>query len=120
MNMVKCNARLECLRCGHVEQPVAPKAAVRADAWPFAGLRTRKARPARDRFRAACAKGKTVLTIKLQDERARFETGAAAMISDLQKLVVLPVAMILFLCAASTSPGLIWRGSAPAQIVAAR
>lgn len=47
-------------------------------------------------------------------------TGAAAMISDLQKLVVLPVAMILFLCAASTSPGLAWRGSAPVQIVAAR
>jgi len=45
---------------------------------------------------------------------------AAAMITDLQKLVVLPVAMILFLCAASTSPGLIWRGSAPAQILAAR
>jgi hypothetical protein len=64
--------------------------------------------------------GKIVLTIKAQDERARFERGAAAMISDLQKLVVLPVAMILFLCAASTSPGLTWRGSAPVQIVAAR
>jgi hypothetical protein len=47
-------------------------------------------------------------------------TGAAAMISDLQKLVVLPVAMILFLCAASTSPGLTWRGSPPVQIVATR
>ena len=64
--------------------------------------------------------GKIALTIKAQDERARFESGAAAMISDLQKLVVLPVAMILFLCAASTSPGLTWRGSAPVQIVAAR
>jgi hypothetical protein len=41
------------------------------------------------------------------------------MISDLHKLVLLPVAMILFLCAASTSPGLTWRGSPP-QIVAAR
>ena len=40
--------------------------------------------------------------------------------SELQKLVLLPVAMILFLCAASTSPGLTWRGSAPVQIVAAR
>jgi hypothetical protein len=61
-----------------------------------------------------------VLTKKAQDERARFKTGAAAMISDLQKLVVLPVAMILFLCAASTSPGLTWRGSAPVQTLAAR
>jgi hypothetical protein len=36
------------------------------------------------------------------------------MISDLKKLVVVPVAMILFLCAASTSPGLTWRAN-PAQ-----
>jgi hypothetical protein len=42
------------------------------------------------------------------------------MISDLQKLVVLSVAMILFLCAASTSPGLTWRGNPPALVVAAR
>jgi hypothetical protein len=42
------------------------------------------------------------------------------MISDFQKLVVLPVAMILFLCAASTSPGLSWRSSAPVQTLAAR
>jgi hypothetical protein len=42
------------------------------------------------------------------------------MISDLQKLVVLPVAIILFLCAASTSPGLTWRGNPPAAVVAAR
>lgn len=42
------------------------------------------------------------------------------MISDLQKIVVLPVAMILFLCAASTSPGLTWRGNSPPQTVAAR
>jgi hypothetical protein len=48
------------------------------------------------------------------------KTGGAAMISDLQKVVVLPVAMMLFLCAASTSPGLTWRGNPPAQIVAAR
>jgi hypothetical protein len=80
-----------------------------------------RARPARPAIvPRGMREGKTVLTIKVQDERARFESGAAAMISDLQKLVVLPLAMILFLCAASTSPGLIWRGSAPAQIVAAR
>jgi hypothetical protein len=42
------------------------------------------------------------------------------MIFDLQKLVVLPVAMILFPCAASASLGLTWRGNPPAQIVAAR
>jgi hypothetical protein len=36
------------------------------------------------------------------------------MMSDLKKLVVLPVAMMLFLCAASTSPGLTWRTN-PAQ-----
>lgn len=36
------------------------------------------------------------------------------MMSDLKKLVVLPVAMMLFLCAASTSPGLAWRTN-PAQ-----
>jgi hypothetical protein len=28
MNMVKNDARLECLRRGHVEKPVVPKAAV--------------------------------------------------------------------------------------------
>jgi hypothetical protein len=32
MNMVKSDARLECLRCGHVEKPGASKAALRADA----------------------------------------------------------------------------------------
>jgi ribosomal protein S27AE len=32
MNMVKIDARLECLRCGHVETPVVPKAAIRLDA----------------------------------------------------------------------------------------
>jgi hypothetical protein len=42
------------------------------------------------------------------------------MISDLQKLVMLPVAMILFLCAVSTTPDLIWRSNPPAQIVATR
>jgi len=60
-----------------------------------------------------------MLTIMRKIDRARFWTGAAAMISDLQKLVVLPVAMILFLCAASTSPGLTWRSNPP-QILAAR
>jgi ribosomal protein S27AE len=32
MNMVKNDARFECLRCGHVEKPVVPKAVVRLDA----------------------------------------------------------------------------------------
>jgi len=32
MNMVKSDARFECLRCGHVEKPVTPTAAPRLDA----------------------------------------------------------------------------------------
>jgi hypothetical protein len=49
--------------------------------------------------------------------------GAAAMISrvqmsDLQRLVVLPVAMMLFLWAASTSPHVSWRAN-PAEQTAA-
>ena len=32
MNMLKIDARFECLRCGHVEKAVVPKAAVRLDA----------------------------------------------------------------------------------------
>jgi ribosomal protein S27AE len=32
MNMVKIEARFECLRCGHIEKPAVPKAAVRVDA----------------------------------------------------------------------------------------
>ncbi len=42
------------------------------------------------------------------------------MMSNLQKLVVLPVAMVLFLCAVSTSPGLSLRGYPPAEIIASR
>ncbi|HEY3795854.1 MAG TPA: hypothetical protein VGM09_28870 [Bradyrhizobium sp.] len=49
--------------------------------------------------------------------------GAAAMIahvqmSDLQRLVVLPVAMMLFLWAASTSPDLSWRTNPAEQTTA--
>jgi hypothetical protein len=44
---------------------------------------------------------------------------SCAMVSELQKLVVLPLAMILFLCAASTSPGLSWRSNATVQIASA-
>jgi hypothetical protein len=39
--------------------------------------------------------------------------------SELQKLVVLPVAMVLFLCAASTSSGLTWRANPTEQTVVA-
>jgi len=42
------------------------------------------------------------------------------MISDFQKLCVLPVAMVMFLCAVSTRTGMVWRGYQPPQIVAAR
>jgi hypothetical protein len=38
------------------------------------------------------------------------------MISDFQKLIVLPVAMMLFLLAASTSPELVWRGYQPFHV----
>jgi hypothetical protein len=40
------------------------------------------------------------------------------MIPDLKKLVVLPAALILFLCAASTSPGLTWRANPQPQTLA--
>jgi hypothetical protein len=39
------------------------------------------------------------------------DEGIGAMIPDLKKLVVRPVAMTLFLCAASTSKGLTWRST---------
>jgi hypothetical protein len=39
------------------------------------------------------------------------------MIPELRRLIALPVAMILFLCAASTSPGLTWRTNEVMQIV---
>ena len=42
------------------------------------------------------------------------------MISDLKKLILVPVAMILFLCAASTSPGLSWRVNPAQQTITAR
>jgi hypothetical protein len=42
------------------------------------------------------------------------------MISEFKKFVVLPLAMTLFLCAVSTSPGLTWRANPPSQTVATR
>jgi hypothetical protein len=39
--------------------------------------------------------------------------------SELQKLVVLPIAMVLFLYAASTSTGLTWRANPAEQTVIA-
>jgi hypothetical protein len=39
------------------------------------------------------------------------------MISDMKKLVIVPVALILFLCAVSTSPGLTWRVNPVRQTV---
>lgn len=45
---------------------------------------------------------------------------AVAMIPEFKELIILPVAMILFLCAAaSTSPSLTWRADPPAQIASA-
>jgi hypothetical protein len=55
------------------------------------------------------------LTIKSQSGIAPVQ-GSHAMISELRSLVALPIAMILFLCAASTSPGLTWRTNEVMQI----
>ena len=41
------------------------------------------------------------------------------MISEFEELVVLPVAVILFLCAASMSPSLTWRSDPPVPIIVA-
>jgi hypothetical protein len=41
------------------------------------------------------------------------------MIPELKELVVLPVAMILFLCAVSTSPSLTWRSNPPIHLIVA-
>jgi hypothetical protein len=41
------------------------------------------------------------------------------MISEFKELVVLPIAMMLFLWAASTLPSLSWRSDPPARITVA-
>jgi hypothetical protein len=41
------------------------------------------------------------------------------MTSEFKELVVLPIAMILFLCAASTLPSLTWRSDPPVPIIIA-
>lgn len=42
------------------------------------------------------------------------------MISDLKELLVVSVAMILFLCAAATSPDLTWRAYPASQTIVTR
>jgi hypothetical protein len=42
------------------------------------------------------------------------------MINEVQKLVLLPVALVLFLCAAQSAAGLTWRGMPVATAVASR
>jgi hypothetical protein len=42
------------------------------------------------------------------------------MIKEIQKLLVLPVAFVLFLCAAQASAGLTWRGLPMPTTVASR
>jgi hypothetical protein len=42
------------------------------------------------------------------------------MISDPKELLVVSVAMILFLCAAATSPGLTWRATPASQTIVTR
>jgi hypothetical protein len=41
------------------------------------------------------------------------------MVSEFKELVVLPIAMILFLCAVSTLTSLTWRGDPPMPIAVA-
>jgi hypothetical protein len=41
------------------------------------------------------------------------ELGASAMIPELQRMIVLPIALVAFLLAASTQGGMVWRGSQP-------
>jgi hypothetical protein len=42
------------------------------------------------------------------------------MIKEIQQLLVLPVALVLFLCAAQAAAGLTWRGLPVATTVASR
>jgi hypothetical protein len=41
------------------------------------------------------------------------------MIPDLQRMIVLPIALVAFLFAASTQGGMVWRGSQPNSITVA-
>jgi hypothetical protein len=42
------------------------------------------------------------------------------MISDLQRMIALPIAVALFIFSAQASASLMWRGSSPPQTVASR
>jgi hypothetical protein len=48
-----------------------------------------------------------------------MQAGDRAVTREFQELVVLPIATVLFLCAASTLPSLTWRSDPPAPIVIA-
>jgi len=59
------------------------------------------------------------LTIRIASWREPIQGRSRAMISEFKELVVLPIAVILFLCAASTSPSLTWRSDPPVPIIVA-
>ena len=59
------------------------------------------------------------LTIRIAPWPQPIQGWSRAMISEFKELVVLPIAMILFLCAASTLPSLAWRSDPPAPIAVA-
>jgi hypothetical protein len=59
------------------------------------------------------------LTIKSQVAPGRNRTGVGAMI-DLERALLLPFALVLFLFAAEMAAGLSWRGAPAIVIIAAR
>jgi hypothetical protein len=59
------------------------------------------------------------LTIKIASWPQPIKGWSRAMISVFKELVVLPIAMILFLWAASTLPSLTWRSDPPVSIAVA-
>jgi hypothetical protein len=75
-------------------------------------------RPNRPADRGSLAVSKA-LTIRIAPWPEPIQGWSRAMISEFKELVVLPIAMILFLCAASTLPSLTWRSDPPAPIAVA-
>jgi hypothetical protein len=59
------------------------------------------------------------LTIKIASWPEPIKGRSRAMISEFKDLVVLPIAMVLFLWAASTLPSLTWRSDPPVPIAIA-
>jgi hypothetical protein len=43
-----------------------------------------------------------------------------AMLAELQRMIVLPIAFVLFVCAAQAAAGLNWRGAPSETVIASR